>query len=166
MSRLFAIPETLDSDSWYTPPWVFEGLGLTFDLDVASPNPPLDWIPARDFYSESDDGLLQPWHGLVWCNPPYSAPTAWCDRWRTHPDGLILVRADLSTGGPFRAFTAADGIYVPRRRFEFVDAMGGRASSVNFSSVLMARGDEATEALFRLAESFGGSARTLRTIAA
>lgn len=165
MSRLFTIPETLDSDSWYTPPWVFDGLGLTFDLDVASPNPPPDWIPARDFYSESDNGLLQPWDGMVWCNPPYSDPVPWCDRWSGHPDGMLLVRCDLSTGGTFRAFTAADGIYVPRRRLSFVNAVAvpTRPSAASFSSVLMSRGTEATDGLFRLAASHGGTARRLNS---
>ena len=37
MSRLFAAYAALDSDAWYTPPWIFDGLGLTFDLDVAAP---------------------------------------------------------------------------------------------------------------------------------
>lgn len=103
MSRLFAIDDALDSDAWYTPPWVFDGLGVEFDLDVAAPAEPLEWVPARQRYTVADDGLLQPWFGLVWCNPPYSAPTAWCRRWAQHPDGFLLIRADLSTGGPFVA---------------------------------------------------------------
>ena len=43
-ARLFGVDDALDSDAWYTPPWVFEGLGVTFDLDVASPAdpPPMD----------------------------------------------------------------------------------------------------------------------------
>ncbi len=31
MSRLFGIEDALDSDAWYTPPWIFEGLGVVFD---------------------------------------------------------------------------------------------------------------------------------------
>ena len=34
-ARLFGIEDALDSDAWYTPEWIFDGLGLTFDLDVA-----------------------------------------------------------------------------------------------------------------------------------
>ena len=32
---------------------------------------------APRFYTREDDGLGQPWSGLVWCNPPYSDCGAW-----------------------------------------------------------------------------------------
>lgn len=159
--RLFAIEDALDSDAWYTPPWMFEGLGITFDLDVASPAEALPWLPARKRYTVADDGLSQPWHGLVWCNPPYSAPTAWCHRWAEHPDGCLLIRADLSTGGPFVAFSAATSVYVPRKRIQFVNGHGGNTGAVNFSSVLLGRGDRADEGIARLAAIHGGAARKL-----
>lgn len=159
MSRLFGIEDALDSDAWYTPAWVFDGLGLTFDLDVSHPSDPLPWIPARERYTVADDGLTQPWFGLVWCNPPYSAPTAWCRRWAEHPDGCILLRADLSTSGPFAAFRAATSMWVPSKRLQFVNGHGERSGAVNFSSVLLGRGDAADGGLLRLAEKYGGETR-------
>jgi len=30
-------PQSFDKDERYTPAWVFDGLGLTFDTDPASP---------------------------------------------------------------------------------------------------------------------------------
>jgi len=161
VSRLFAIDDALDSDAWYTPAWVFDGLGVTFDLDVASPDGGLPWLPARAFYTVADDGLLQPWHGLVWCNPPYSAPTQWCRRWAQHPDGFLLIRADLSTSGPAAAFAAATSIYVPAKRLQFVSGAGAETGAVNFSTVILGRGATADAALHRLAVGCGGSTRTL-----
>ena len=161
MARLFALEDVTTSDDWYTPAWVFDGLGLTFDLDVAAPVGGCPWVPASRHYSESDDGLLQPWDGLVWCNPPYSAPTAWCRRWAAHTDGLILLRADLSVGGPFAAFSAADGVWVPKRRLQYVNGSGGKCNAITFSTVLLARGAAATDGLRRLADRYGGSARLL-----
>ena len=161
-ARLFPIADALDSDAWYTPPWIFDGLGVTFDLDVAAPSEPLEWLPARERYTVADDGLALPWFGLVWCNPPYSSPTAWCRRWAQHPDGFLLIRADLSTGGPFVAFTAATSLYVPAKRIQFVNGHGGDTGAVNFSSVLLGRGSTADDALTRLAGKYGGSARRLR----
>lgn len=32
---------------------------------------------APSYYTREDDGLTQPWTGLVWCNPPYSDCGAW-----------------------------------------------------------------------------------------
>jgi hypothetical protein len=166
MTRLFAIDDALDSDAWYTPAWVFEGLGVTFDLDVASPDGGLPWLPAKAHYTVAADGLLQPWHGLVWCNPPYSAPTAWCRRWAQHPDGFLLIRADLSTSGPAAAFAAASSLYVPAKRLQFVSGTGAATGAVNFSTVILGRGATADAALARLARHAGGSARALMERAA
>ena len=52
-------------------------LNLTFDLDVCSPAGGLPWIPAKKSLSIIDDGLTFPWHGNVWCNPPYSGIKPW-----------------------------------------------------------------------------------------
>lgn len=164
MSRLFPIDDRLSSaDGWYTPEWVFDGLGLMFDLDVAAPADGRSFVPCRTWYSETDDGLAQPWRGVVWCNPPYSAPTKWCNRYAQHPDAIILLRADLSTGGPFRAVAASDAIYVAPRRIEFVNRTGGASetSSVTFTSVLLARGQQCVDALYRLAAVTGGITRRL-----
>ena len=106
-ARLFDVEDALDSDAWYTPAWVFEGMGVTFDLDVASPEGGLEWLPARRFYTVADDGLAMPWDGWVWCNPPYSSPAPWCRKWAAHePGGCLLIRSDLSTEAGSRAFTA------------------------------------------------------------
>ena len=160
-ARLFGIDDALDTDAWYTPPWIFDGLGVTLDLDVASPADPPPWIPARERCTVADDGLSLPWNGLVWCNPPYSAPTAWCRKWAAHPDGFLLIRADLSTSGPFAATPAATSLYVPAKRIQFVNGHGVGSGSVNFSSVLLGRGDTADAAIERLAATHGGSARRL-----
>src|SRR5262252_567050 len=58
------------SSDWYTPPEYFKAIGLTFDLDPCSPGPG-HWVPARKIYTAADDGLRQPWHGLVFMNPPF-----------------------------------------------------------------------------------------------
>lgn len=78
------------SDDCYTPRWVFDAMGLAFDLDVAAP-PGGPWhVPAARYYTAEDDGLAQPWDGLVWCNPPYSSITPWVHRWASHPRGVLL----------------------------------------------------------------------------
>jgi hypothetical protein len=79
-----------DSDERYTPRWVFDGLGLTFDLDPAAPIAGGDCVPTRKRYTRLDDGLAQPWHGLVWLNPPFSQSSAWADRFRAHANGVFL----------------------------------------------------------------------------
>jgi hypothetical protein len=79
------------SDDYYTPPWVFEALGLEFDLDPCSPPELIPWIPVKERYTLADDGLVQPWHGRVWLNPPYSNPTPWMELFREHGNGVALI---------------------------------------------------------------------------
>ena len=92
--HLFALPSDsikVTSDDCYTPRWVFDAMGLEFDLDVASP-PGGPWhVPAKRWYTAEDDGLTQPWDGLVWCNPPYSGLRPWVDRWASHDRGVLLA---------------------------------------------------------------------------
>ncbi len=56
------------SDEWYTPNWIFDGLGLTFDADVASPGKNISLCPASRHYTIINNGLEQDWEGLVWMN--------------------------------------------------------------------------------------------------
>ena len=161
MSRLFAIDNVIDSDDWYTPAWIFDGLGITFDLDVAAPDGGAVNVPAARWFTVADDGLLQPWDGVVWCNPPYSDPAPWCRRWALHPDGCILIRADLSTSGPFAAWSAANAAWVPPKRLQFDSGSGRSSGAVNFSTVMLGRGAVCVAAMQRLANKYGGTTRTL-----
>ena len=151
---------TSGQDAWFTPKWVFEGLDLLFDLDVAAPPFGVPWIPARSIFTEDDDGLAQDWQGVVWCNPPYSSPTAWCHRFVEHPDMALLIRADLSTGGPLAAWTACDTVWVPGGRLDFVDGVGNNGGKVTFSTIMLGRGEAVDAAMHRLAKA-NGTTRTL-----
>lgn len=162
-ARLFGVDDVLDSDAWYTPKWIFDGLGLTFDLDVAAPDGGVPWIPATQSYSVADDGLLQPWDGLVWCNPPYSNPGPWCMRWAAHRDGgCLLIRSDTSTSGPYAAFRHATSVYVPWKRLQFVNGHGGETGAVNFSTLLLGRGPTVDKAMTQLSDIYGGFTRLLK----
>lgn len=79
------------NDLLFTPPEIFEALGVKFDLDVCAPSGGLPWIPATKFIDESEDGLISEWNGVVWMNPPYSNPTPWINKWLAHKNGFALV---------------------------------------------------------------------------
>lgn len=60
---------------WYTPPEYIEAARQVMgaiDLDPATAPIPQAWIKATIFYTILDNGLIQPWQGRVWLNPPYS----------------------------------------------------------------------------------------------
>jgi hypothetical protein len=90
--HLFGQPQTeLTSDDYYTPKWIFDALGLRFDLDVASPPGGAPYVPCDRYFTQEDDGLAQDWHGRVWMNPPFSNTAPWVERWLDHGNGVALL---------------------------------------------------------------------------
>jgi hypothetical protein len=83
---------TKHSDECYTPPWVFEALGVRFDLDVCGVHEGA-CVPADRVYTIADNGLVQPWwgHEFVWMNPPYSKPRPWVEKFMQHRNGIALL---------------------------------------------------------------------------
>jgi phage N-6-adenine-methyltransferase len=90
--RLFTVrQEQYTSDDYWTPKWIFDALGLEFDLDVASPPEGPMHTPCKAFYSQETDGLQQDWTGTVFMNPPFSNTTPWVRKWIQHGDGVALL---------------------------------------------------------------------------
>jgi hypothetical protein len=84
-------PQSAESDERYTPKWIFDGMGLTFDLDPASPGYDAgDCVPATTKITKEVNGLSIDWHGMVWLNPPFSSGASWADRFREHGNGVFL----------------------------------------------------------------------------
>ena len=148
---LFPTPtQSVESDERYTPRWVFDGLGLTFDLDPASPIEGGDCVPARRKLTTLDDGLAAEWDGLVWLNPPFSNATPWADRFRLHGRGLFL--GPIANARWWNDLAgAADRLWLCRD-FAFTHPThAGRRSSMPLAFISM--GHTSTDALTRLAES-------------
>lgn len=140
------------SVEWYTPPWIFEGLGLTFDLDPCQPAAGIPWIPANKRYSLVDDGLVSPWDGKVWLNPPYGKhTTAWLKKMHEHRNGIALVFARTDCAWAHDYIFNADAILFLSGRVKFVDGLGVTGNSgAGCGSMLAAWGDECVEALRKL----------------
>lgn len=130
-----------DTREWYTPPELFDSIGLRFDLDVASPMAgPVPWVPADRFYSPRENGLTMPWGGRVWLNPPYGPPLVpFVHRMVEHHNGILLVPARTETRWFQYAAENADLVCFLRDRLHFTreDGFRGRASH---ASVLVAFG--------------------------
>jgi phage N-6-adenine-methyltransferase len=62
---------------WYTP---HEYIALAravlgdIDIDPASTEYAQETVKARQFFDKAQNGLLNPWYGRVWLNPPYAQP--------------------------------------------------------------------------------------------
>lgn len=115
-------PSVGGSSDWYTPKEYFDAIGLTFDLDPCSPGPD-HWVPARKVYTIDDDGLLQPWEGLVFVNPPFGGrfgQVPWLEKFFDHANGIALVRAYTSSSWWHDLMHRAHGILFPRGKTKFI----------------------------------------------
>lgn len=129
------------SDEWWTPPALFDALGLRFDLDAAAPPDGVPWIPAERHFSPREDGLAQDWHGQrVWLNPPYSQAATWLDKLAIHGDGLALVFARTDTRWFHRFAAEASALCFIRGRLRFHRPDGTPGDTAPSPSLLVAFG--------------------------
>lgn len=113
------------SDVWLTPPHILAALGA-FDLDPCAAPSPRPWPSAARHIELPDDGLLTPWHGRVWLNPPYGVQTgAWLKKLADHGNGTALVFARTDTGAFFEQVRPkAFAVLFLRGRLRFCDRIG------------------------------------------
>ena len=138
------------SFEWYTPGFIFEALGLRFDLDPCSPGPGKSFVPADHHYSLPQDGLALPWEGVVWCNPPYGPVSTgvWLRKLAAHGTGIGLVPATMETRASQAAIAQADMIcFIPRRIKFFKGSLTTPGGSPPTGSMLVAFGPKCAAAV-------------------
>ena len=107
-----------DRDTWLTPPYLIHGLG-EFDLDPCCP-PDMPWATATKMLTLRENGLLTPWSGRVWLNPPYSDMQDWVARLAQHGNGIALLFSRTDTAAFHdHVFPIASGLLFLRRRLRF-----------------------------------------------
>lgn len=85
-----------ESIEWYTPPKIFDALGVRFDLDPCSPGAGKSFVPADRHLTIDDDGLEADWdpEHFAFVNPPYGTATQhWMQKLAQHGNGIALVFA-------------------------------------------------------------------------
>lgn len=146
----FAHDNEIGKEEWLTPPHILAPLGK-FDLDPCSP--PLarrPWPTATTHYTVHENGLAQPWHGRVWCNPPYGREAIkFMARMAEHGNGIALTFARTETTMfQEHIWGKADGILFLRGRLSFCDYKGKPSeNSAGAPSVLIAYGSDNVERL-------------------
>lgn len=136
------------TDDAYTPRWVFDAMGLHFDLDVAAPVGGPWHVPCNRYLTAADDGLTSEWDGIVWCNPPFSNFAEWGDRWATHPTGAIMGLVASGQAWRSRVYSAADAVYIGRVDFARPD---GRPLKFGWTAIFVAFRGVGTDPAERLA---------------
>ena len=153
-------PNEGETNDWITPKWIIDAFnnkagdkGMFFDLDpcISLTQP---WLTARDGYSIEQNGLLQNWYGMVWCNPPYGANVGtWARLMAKHGNGIMLIFARLETEAWFEEiFTTADGFLFPKGRIAFYRPDGTRGHEAGAPSAFVAWGTQARAVLIELCD--------------
>lgn len=142
-----------ENDEWYTPSWLFDALGVQFDLDPCSPGVPPSTVPASKHMTKAENGLESDWHGNVWLNPPFSSKREWYNRMMRHRAGIALMPARTETHDFQEYMNAADALLFLRGRIYFERGSrpgangGGTTTTPPFGIVLCAYGADMAKAL-------------------
>lgn len=139
-----------ETNEWYTPRYIFDALGETFDLDVACPTDGPRHVPTRDWLCENS--LAARWHGFVWMNPPFghqSTKRAWLKKFFDHGNGIALL-PDRTSAPWFQEYGArADAILWVSPKIKFERPDGSRGEWPGTGTALLAAGGRAVRALRR-----------------
>jgi phage N-6-adenine-methyltransferase len=73
-------PAWWSSDEWETPPEFFDLINRQLGPFTLDPCARAETAKCEQYFTQEDDGLAQPWYGVVWVNPPYSAPRRWVEK--------------------------------------------------------------------------------------
>jgi hypothetical protein len=139
------------TDDWYTPPPIFAALGLRFALDPCSPGPD-HWVPADRIYTKADNGLVQPWQGLVFMNPPFGSRRGhvpWLKKFFAHGNGVAIVRAYTSSAWWHAEMGKSEVLLFPKGKTKFVRPDGSIGRAPGHGIVLIGMGPVACDALER-----------------
>lgn len=133
-----------ETNEWYTPRYIFDAIGETFDLDVACPHDGPRHVPALRWYS--DDSLSREWSGFVWMNPPFghqSTKRAWLAKFFSHGNGIALV-PDRTSAPWFQEYgPRADAILWVSPKIKFERPDGSRGEWPGTGTALFAAGQRA-----------------------
>ena len=117
-----------ETDDWYTPKYIFDAMGVAFDLDVAAPQEGPRYVPARQWIYT--DSLTQQWQGFVWMNAPFGGRNGlipWLRKFFQHCDGVALT-PDRTSAPWFQDFAPFAGalLFLPKVSFERPDGTVAR----------------------------------------
>ena len=128
------------TDQWGTPQDLFDTLNKEFNFTLDACASPWNY-KVDNYYSEEDDGLVQPWTGTVWCNPPYGrAIKNWIRKgYESSQQGatvvmLIPARTDTSY---WHDYVMQGEIVFLRGRIKFVKPDGTGTDPAPFPSAIV-----------------------------
>lgn len=98
------IAKTPEDCEWYTPPNLLEQIYQVMEIDLDPASPVVPNVKAKNHYTKKENGLLHPWTGNIFLNPPYGREIIpWihklCNEWSdSHvKNAICLVPAKTDT---------------------------------------------------------------------
>jgi len=141
------------SDEWYTPKYIFDALGVSFQLDVASP-PRVTHVPCL---ARLTSGSLEAdWQGFVWMNPPFGGRNGlvpWLEKFIIHGNGIALTPD--RTSAPWWQYAAlkSDAALFIHGKVKFERPDGTIGKSPSTGTTLFASGERGRSALISASEA-------------
>lgn len=109
-----------------------------YDSHVYRPEPPVPWVPVTRWYTPNENGLMQPWEGRVWLNPPYGRQAVpFLHRLAEHGDGVALVFSRTETAWWRSVAPRADLVCFLRDRLRHIRADGHQGRGAMGSALLV-----------------------------
>ncbi|MER9357464.1 phage N-6-adenine-methyltransferase [Mesorhizobium sp. M0514] len=136
------------SNDWFTPAYVFDALGCTFDLDVAHPADLRTHVPAKQFISANS--LALDWFGFIWMNPPFGGRNGiepWLDKFFAHGNGIALAPDRTSCPWWQAASRKSDAVLFVDGKIKFEKPDGTTGDSPSNGTTLFAAGQRGVDAL-------------------
>src|SRR5512137_2821532 len=140
-----------ESTEHYSPPYILDAVIAcmdAIDLDPCSNSHEIPNVPASRHYTAQDNGLVQPWEGRVFLNPPFGPGV---ERWfsklyheraagRT-TEAIVLWKSATETAA-WKTLTAIScRVCFPSSRIRFIGPSGGDGPGSTFSPALFYVGE-------------------------
>ena len=148
MTTQLAIKKLNTSDDFLTPPHLIEAMG-EFDLDPCSSHRQRKRLTKKEYRFPEDNGLLLPWHGSVFVNPPFSELQTWVDRFILHGDGVLLVPARVEVSWFWKLWINCEAIFFSKGPIKYL-CPEGKSPPRFFGGAFCAMGSGNVQRLHRL----------------
>ena len=125
MTTQLAIKKLNTSDDFLTPSEIVEAMGQ-FDLDPCASHRPHKPLALQEYRFPEDNGLLLPWKGSVFVNPPFSELATWINRFVLHGNGVLLVPARVEVSWFWKLWHNSNAIFFTKGPVKYI-CPGGKS---------------------------------------
>lgn len=163
------------TNDWFTPPRYVEAAREVMgciDLDPASCEEANRTVKASRYYTKKENGLMQPWYGRIWLNPPYGRTeqggASLLEHFTRHlidqyqhgnvVEAIMLIPVNTATRWFDQLWQYP--ICFPPFRVRFVQAGGGTANDISFGTCFVYLGPQ-EENFIKIFSHIGQIVRTI-----